>query len=120
MARYLITELSFIDNRLVQVDEEIVTDATPAAHWEPLNEKAEKARAAFDAETAKNAETARKAAELQFLRDNPANLTPATPQEIAYIEQAPARAAAAAKVLEDEAAAAKKKAARELARSKEA
>jgi hypothetical protein len=87
MAKYRITELSFIDNRLVQAGEEIETNATPANHWEPLDKKAEKDRKAFDADEVERTEAARIAAEERFLLENPANLTPATAQEIASLPQ---------------------------------
>ncbi len=48
MPRYLINELSFIDNRLVQAGSEITTDTPPGSHWEPLDKEAKAARANFD------------------------------------------------------------------------
>ncbi|MFJ1253422.1 hypothetical protein [Cupriavidus sp. CuC1] len=49
MPRYRINALSFIDNKLVQEGEEIDTDATPSAHWEPLDKAGDKARVAAEA-----------------------------------------------------------------------
>lgn len=45
MPRYRINALSFIDNKLVQEGDEIETDATPSAHWEPLDKPGQKASA---------------------------------------------------------------------------
>lgn len=86
MPKYIIKEISFIDNMLVQAGTEIETDATPAAHWEPVDKAAVKERKAFDMVEAANVETARLEAEALFLKENPANLTPLTSQDIAALQ----------------------------------
>ncbi len=40
MPKYRIEENSFIDNMYVKAGDEIETDATPSAHWTPLDKKA--------------------------------------------------------------------------------
>ncbi|WP_369952272.1 hypothetical protein [Ralstonia syzygii] len=66
MPRYRINELSFIDNKLVQPGDEIDSDATPSAHWEPLDKPGEKARIAADAAEAERvAELKKQEAALQ-------------------------------------------------------
>lgn len=94
MALYLITETSFIDNRLVSAGDEIESDVIPGAHWEPLDDAAIEARKAFDADEASRIALAKRNAEMLFLRENPANLTPLSQAETDYITNTPAREAA--------------------------
>jgi methionine synthase I (cobalamin-dependent) len=54
MPKYRIEENSFIDNMYVKAGDEIETDATPSAHWTPLDKKATAASsAAADEEAAR-------------------------------------------------------------------
>ena len=73
-------------NALVPAGTEIETDATPAAHWEPVDKAAVKERKAFDAAELATVENARIEAEALFLKENPANLTPLTGQDIAALQ----------------------------------
>jgi hypothetical protein len=111
MPKYLITAISFIDNSLVQAGTEIDTDATPAQHWEPIDKAAVKSRKDFDAAEAASVESARIDAEALFIKENPANLTPLTPQDVAALQANEVAASAALA----EAQAAEAKAAAELA-----
>jgi uncharacterized protein YhaN len=52
MPKYRIEENSFIDNMYVKAGDEIETDATPSAHWTPLDKKATAARSAADEDEA--------------------------------------------------------------------
>lgn len=60
MPKYLILEKSYIDNRIVPEGTEIVTDADPGDHWQPLDAEAEAAKAAMLKSRASIAESARK------------------------------------------------------------
>lgn len=48
MPRYRITQISYIDDKLVNANEEIDSDGVPGPHWEPLDEAAKKARVEAD------------------------------------------------------------------------
>lgn len=106
MALYRIKELSFIDNLLVQPGTEIETEATPAAHWEPLDKAAKAASkttaaAEFAADEAGRAEAAARAA-----ADNPARLIPLPEHDIERLKAEAQAAEAAASAAAEEAAAA--------------
>jgi len=66
MAKYIITEDSYIDNHFVEAGKEIDTDATPAPHWTPLDEDAKKAVAAYNLDQKQlAAQNAKRAAQVE-------------------------------------------------------
>lgn len=85
MPRYLIKELSFIANRLIQPDEEIESDEKPGAHWEPLDKPAKVASKAAADEEAAAADAARKSAEARAAREAGEGMIAAPPQEQARV-----------------------------------
>lgn len=101
MPKYEITEVSFIDNQLVQAGTIIETDATPAAHWLPLDKGGKKALEAEAAAEAERVAATLAEAAARAKKENAANLVPAP---VGEVEQLAADAVAIAATQPAEAA----------------